>query len=182
MPQLLNPSGTPSLQKGCLPNGLPSSRRSRWSFRCSRRCSPRINRPRHRHPPRGNPWWDLRWRCRCTFLTPSRPNTHSTSNPSTSSATSRPTSIQGHSIVPLLRRYYRSPTAEHRWQIPAWPMIQIPAQNNSKLALVPRVAPPPPEYALMAAAQMHSEGRLIKPGTMPKGVSAALPQTQTTVK
>lgn len=40
-------------------------------------------------------------------------------------------------------------------------MIQIPAQNNSKLSLVPRVAPPPPEYALMAAAQMHSEGRLM---------------------
>lgn len=38
-----------------------------------------------------------------------------------------------------------------------------------------RAAPPPdPEFALMAAAQMHSEGRLVSPS------SAAIDSTQTT--
>lgn len=31
------------------------------------------------------------------------------------------------------------------------------------------IVPPKPTFALMAAAQMHGEGRLIKPGTEPNG-------------
>jgi len=40
--------------------------------------------------------------------------------------------------------------------------IVVPIKRPSPTSATPQAAPPDPNYLLMAAAQMHSEGRLIQ--------------------
>lgn len=50
-------------------------------------------------------------------------------------------------------------------------MPVVPIRPETQSELPKQLQPPPldPKYLLMAAAQMHSEGRLIKKGSKPSG-------------
>ena len=49
-------------------------------------------------------------------------------------------------------------------------MPVVPIRPETKQQMPQQIAPPDPNFLLMAAAQMHSEGRLIK---KPNGKAAA---------